>query len=231
MPLFSVRWLLRKRQELFAEVRVAEALLAEDFWVREVRRQGSAPTFDKARALPVLLDNPLAVPVVIRESLPTYLASLVSLLLLLLLLLYLIYRLAGLLGYGISDSLRKQRVTVVVQPVGGEEIGAVRKNLTGRQALSFRKPAQVGIAIGEEPEQPEWKPGWLKIRRLFRPWTGRVVVQLIYPVDIAQKRERFKTLVREGDRPVRLSGMSKAEAIVEVRRRGKLTTEEHAGWD
>ncbi len=230
MPLLSWPWLLRQRQEVFAEIRVDEGMLREEYWIREVLRRDEPAVFDRSKALPALVDNPLALAMVLREGFTSYLAALLLLLAVTALVTFGAFSVATYLGYGLADNLRKQTVTMVIQPVSGDELGAVRKNLTGRRVGRFKKVGQVGISIGDDPDYPEWKPTWLTIKRLFRPWTGRVVAKLIYPIDVAEKKQRFTTEVQEGDRPIRLRGMGKAEAILEVRRHGKLTTEEHAGW-
>ena len=56
------------------------------------------------------------------------------------------------------------------------------------------------------------------------------MVKLIYPVNTPQKKQKYSTVIREGERPKRLDGMAKAEALLVVYCRGKLTTEEHTGW-
>ena len=233
-PLLSWDFLRRRPLALFAQVRIDDAALDDGLLVRELRRDEPIDSdlraaFDRAGALPALVDDPLAVTVVGRESLWSYLLLLALAAGGAALFMILLGRLGVLLAYSLSDALRKQTVIVVIEPVGGEEYGGTKKVLTGRRRKSFKKQA-VGIRIGDDPDHPDWQPAWLEIRRLFRPWTGQLVVKVSYPVEEGVRTRRRSTILRERDRPVRLDGMHKAEASIEVRRRGKLTTEKELLW-
>jgi hypothetical protein len=121
-------------------------------------------------------------------------------------------------------------VTVVIQSTGGGDLAEVRKNMTGRRSLSLAR-GRVGVSIGDDPDAPEWRPQWLKIRRLFRPWSDRVRVRLTYPVGTGRTARRFSTTLAEGARSaVPLNGMRRAEAYLEVRRRGQLGASGTSAW-
>ncbi len=225
MPFFSWEYFLRRPRELFFELRVDDNALDDAYVVRELVREGEdAPELDRARALPGLLSNPLAVALVARESWWSYLAGILGLLSSGLLAAALLFYALSFVGYFLADRLRRKSVTVVVHPAGGSDLDGVRKNLTGRGGRRFKGGA-VGITLGKVLDNPIWKPGWLKIRRLFRPWSHRTLVSLRYPVPAGDKTRTCTTILSEGEPPRRLRGMDDAEAYLEVRRRGKPTSE------
>lgn len=229
VPLFSPGWLLRRPTRLYAEVRVDTAVLAPDYAVAGVTRADPAVVPDPAD-LPALADNPLAVPVVVREALATWLLGVALFALALAGALALAARAGLLVACAAGDELRKRTVTVVIQAAGGGELAEVRKNMTGRRALSLSR-GRVGVSIGDDPDTPEWRPQWLKIRRLFRPWSDRVTVRLTYPVGTGRTARRFSTTLTEGARgAVPLNGMRRAEAYLEVRRRGQLSAPGAPAW-
>jgi len=229
LSLLSWDWGLRRPQDLFFEVRVNESVLNPRYAVRELARDSGQEIpagFDQNRALPGLLSNPLALPLVVREPLLTYVLALLIAAVGGLLALYVLVYLLRFATCFISDSLRKRTVTLVIQPAGGSDLDGVRKVLTGRVGWSSRKPAAVGIRFGEDPDNPVWRPRWLRVRRLFRPWDRRVLVRLSYPVPAGKKERTYHTVIAEKESPRRLDGMDEAEAYLLVRVRGRLTSDE-----
>ncbi len=226
VPLTLRNWLLREKRDLFVEVRIDDQVVNEGMLIREVKRDALPALIDRTQASPTLLNSPLAVPLVVQEGLVSYLLTWI----LLLGTAYLLWRLLRAGSFLLGDKLRRQTVKVVIQPRGGSDYEGTTKYLTGRRAMHFRKPARVQIAFGDDPDKPDWEPRWLKITRLFRPWTGRVVVKLTYPVMLGAKDKAFSTILLEEDRPKVLDGMSKAEAYLEVRRRGRLASDQLALW-
>lgn len=226
VPLSLRNWLLREKLDFFVEVRVDGQLVKEGLLIRELKRETLAILTDRAQASSSLLNSPLAVGLVVREGLVSYLLTWGVLLGAA----YLGWRLLVAAGFLLLDQLRHQTVKVVVQPRGGSEYDGTAKYLTGRRGKRFRKPAQVQIAFGDDPDKPDWRPRWLRIDRLFRPWTGRMVVKLVYPVTVGVKERAYSTILLEEGRPKTLDGMSKAEAYLEVRRRGRLASEQSAVW-
>jgi hypothetical protein len=229
LPLLSVSWLLRRPSRLYAEVRVDTAALAPDYAVAGVSRADSSVAAEP-EDLPALADNPLAVPLVVREGVATWLLGMVAVVAGLAAALALLGNAGLLAGYAAADELRRQTVTVVIQAAGGGELAEVRKNMTGRRALRLSR-GRVGVSIGDDPDAPEWRPQWLKIRRLFRPWSRQVKVRLTYPVGSGRTARRFSTTLVEGARgPVPLNGMRRAEAYLEVRRRGQARVSGAPAW-
>jgi len=229
VPLVSLGWLLRRPARLYAEVRVDTAALAPDYAVARVTGAAPAVASDPAD-LPALADNPLAVPVVVREGVATWLLGMALLALALAAALALAGRAGVFVAYAAGDELRRRTVTVVIQSTGGGDLAEVRKNMTGRRSLSLAR-GRVGVSIGDDPDAPEWRPQWLKIRRLFRPWSDRVRVRLTYPVGTGRTARRFSTTLAEGARSaVPLNGMRRAEAYLEVRRRGQLGASGTSAW-
>lgn len=228
-PLLSWVTVRRDPLEMFVQVRVDEVALDPGYQIRELERgpeteaEAGAALFDSAAALPALRDDPLTLPVVAREGLATWVLLLAALVVTAIVGLFVLLSLLVRLGCLVSDKLRKQTVTVVIQAQGGAGI-EVRKVLTGRRSASFRKPAAVQITIGEDPDDPDWKPGWLKLKRVFAPWAEKLKAQLRYPVPGPGGKARSAvTVVEEGQMPKPLVGMGHVEAWLEVRRRGKAT--------
>ena len=224
VPAISWDRLLRRPRELFVQLAVDPDHLAESYVVRELRREGEPADFHRETAQPKLLADPLALPLVAREPLASYLLTLLAVAAFLILACLLLYLLLGRALYWLADRLARRSLMVVIRPLGGSDLDGVRKPLTGVPRRVFRKGA-VGLVLGEDLDDPDWKPQWLKLRRRFRPWSGRSEVALRYPVGRGRKGRKFTTVVREGDSPRRLRGMEQAEALLEVRRRGRLTTE------
>jgi hypothetical protein len=231
LPLFSWDWGLRRPQDLFFEVRVNESALNPRFAVRELARDAGPDGpegFDQDRALPMLLSNPLALPLTAREPLSTYVLTILIAGIAVLLALYILVYLLRFAAFFISDWLRKRTVVLVIQPTGGSDLDGVRKVLTGKVGWSSHKPAAVGIRFGEDPDNPVWRPRWLRVRRLFRPWDRRVLVRVSYPVPAGNKDRTYHTVIAEKESPRRLDGMDEAEAYLIIRIRGRLTSGEEA---
>jgi hypothetical protein len=222
LPIVSLDW-LRRRDEAFAEVRVDESALHPDFAVLRLRREGAEPAFDRDAALPALRDNPLAVPVVFGESLWTYALILGLAAAALALATHRGYRYARKFCYYVWDTwVWRQRVILVVQPSFQEEI---TKPITNDYLFNWKGPG-VKIKVGEE-SKPAWKPAWLKVKRLFRPWAGEVVVKVRYPVRNGKNEKMYSVVLtaaaagREGS-PSPLAGVpANVQALVRVKRRGK----------
>lgn len=231
LPLFSWDWGLRRRQDLFFEARVNESALNTRYAVRELARdagQDAPEGFDQNRALPVLLSNPLALPLTAREQLLTYVLTILIAAIAALMALYILTYLLRFATCFISDWLRKRTVVLVIQPAGGSDLDGVRKVLTGKVGWSSRKPAAVGIRFGEDPDNPVWRPRWLRVRRLFRPWDRRIVVRVSYPVPAGKKDRTYHTVIAEKEPPRRLDGMDEAETYLIIRIRGRLISGEEA---
>lgn len=231
-PLLSWATVRRDPVEMFVQVRVDATALDPGYQIRELKRdpgteaEDGAVPFDIAAALPALRDDPLSLPLVAREGLATWVLLLTGPVLGAAIGLALLLSLGGRLGYLVSDTLRRQTVTVVIQARGGAGT-EVRKNLTGRRSVSFRKPAAVLITIGDDPDDPDWKPGWLRLKRVFAPWTKKLRVQLRYPAPgPGGKGRAAATVVEEGQMPAPLVGMGHAEAWLEVRRRGQSISDQ-----
>jgi hypothetical protein len=222
VSILSLEWLGR-HDEAFAEVRVNEAALRDDFAVRELRRDGPDPAVNREAALPALRDNPLAVPVVLGEWLPTYALILGLGALALSLLAHFGYRYLRRLCYYVGDTwVWRQRVTLVVQPPFQDEI---TKPLTNDYRFGWKGRA-VKIMVGEE-DRPDWKPPWLKAKRLYRPWAGEVVVKVKYPVKAGKKERKHSVVLMAAANGQDGMGMPLAsvpasvQALVRVKRRGK----------
>lgn len=231
LSLLSWDWGLRRPQDIFFEARVNESALNPRYAVRELARdsgQEAPEGFDQNRALPVLLSNPLALPLTVREPLLTYVLTILVAVIVGLLALYIFIYLLRFVTCFLSDSLRKRTVTLVIQPAGGSDLDGVRKILTGKVGWSSRKPAAVGIRFGEDSDNPVWRPRWLRVRRLFRPWDRRILVRVSYPVPAGKKDRTYHTVIAEKEPPRRLGGMDEAEAYLLVRVRGRLTSDEGA---
>lgn len=222
VPLLSLDW-LRRREEAFAEVRVDEGALRPDFAVLKLRREGADPAVDTDAALPALRNDPLAIPVVLGESLWTYALILGIATLVLALVTHRGYRYARKLCYYVWDTwVWRQRVTLVVQPSFQDEI---TKSITNDYLFKWRGPG-VKIKAGENGG-PAWKPSWLKAKRLFRPWAGEVVVRVRYPVSNG-KRERMHSVILtaasaslEGNSTPLAGVPANVQALVRVKRRGR----------
>jgi hypothetical protein len=222
VPILSLNW-LRRREEAFAEVRVDEGALHPDFAVLKLRREGADPAIDTDAALPVLRDDPLAIPVVLGESLWTYALVLGLATLLLALVAHRGYRYARKLCYYVWDTwVWRQRVILVVQPSFQDEI---TKPITNDYLFRWKGPS-VKIKVGENGG-PAWKPSWLKAKRLFRPWAGEVVVKVRYPVRNG-KREKMHSVIltaasasHEGNSTPLAGVPANVQALVRVKRRGR----------
>ncbi len=218
--LLSWHYLIRRPIQLFAQVRVTASALNEQYSIRELRRQESpeldeSMAFQRGEALPDLLDDPLTLTIVARESLATSLRGLAGVAVVAMLA---FYPLIGLL-YLLSDRLRKKSPVVVIRGAGGGKGTVARNDLFGKARLNLRGSA-VGIKIGEDLDDPDWKPDWIKIKRVFRPWTKRPAVRLSYPVRVSGKLRTRTTVIEARDRPTPLKGMGKAEALLEIHDRG-----------
>ena len=220
-PIFSLPW-LRRHVEVFAEVKVND-LLRSDFAVREVIRDGPEPGIDRDAAHPDLRYNAMAVPILLRESVGTYALIIGAALLLIFLISYFGYRYARKLFYYVSDTwIWQQRVTLVVQPAFHDE---VIRSITNDYRFSWKGPA-VKVKVGHDGK-PDWKPAWLKAKRLFRPWGGEAVVKLRYPVRTGNKENKHSvvltaTAVNQDSTSTTLIGVpANVQALVRVKRRGK----------
>jgi hypothetical protein len=222
LPLISLDW-LRRHDEAFAEVRVNEDALHPDFAVLRLQRAGPDPEFDRDAALPALRDNPLAVPVVLGESPWTFALILGLVALALAFVTHRGYRYARKLAYYIWDTwVWRQRVILVVKPSFQDEI---TKPITNDYLFSWKGPG-VKIKVGAE-SKPDWKPAWLKAKRLFRPWAGGLVVKVRYPVRNGHKEKMHSVILtadaagQEGN-STQLAGVpTNVEALVRVKRRGR----------
>jgi len=219
--LFSIPW-LKRHSEVFAEVKVND-LLRSDFAVKELRRDGPEPGIDRDTAYPELRYNALAVPILLRESIWTYVLILSVSLALISLITYGGYRSARKLFYYVSDTwIWRQRVTLVVQPAFQDE---VTRSITNDYLFSWKGPA-VKLRVGTDG-QPEWKPRWLKAKRLFRPWGGEAVVKLRYPVKSGKNENKHSvvltaTTINQDSTSITLIGVpANVQALVRVKRRGK----------
>jgi hypothetical protein len=222
VPLFSWDW-LRRHKEAFTEVRVNEAALRSDFAVKELKRDGPDPIIDKDTATTDVRYSSLAVPLLLRESLVTFISILVFALGVIFIITYWGYRYLRKLLYYISDTwIWRQRVTVVVQPAFQDEI---LRPITNDYRFTWKGPA-VKIKVGDE-SKPDWKPGWLKAKRLFRPWGGEAVVKLRYPVRTGKKAIKHSviliaTTVNQDGPAATLTGVPvNVQAVVRVKRRVK----------
>lgn len=221
LPLISLEW-LRRHDEAFAEVRVNEGALQPDFAVLRLQREGADPEIDRGAALPALRDNPLAVPVVLGESLWTYVFIIGLVALAFVLITHRGYRYARKLAYYVWDTwVWRQRVVLVVKPSFQDEI---TKPITNDYLFSWKGPG-VKIKVGAE-SKPDWKPAWLKAKRLFRPWAGELVVKVRYPVRNGRKSKMHSVILtaaaagQEGH-STQLAGVpANVEALVRVKRRG-----------
>lgn len=221
IPLISLEW-LRRHGEAFAEVRVNEGALQPDFAVLRLQREGADPEVDRDAALPALSDNPLAVPVVLGEWLWTYVFILGLVALAFVLVTHRGYRYARKLAYYVWDTwVWRQRVILVVKPSFQDEI---TKPITNDYLFSWKGPG-VKIKVGAE-SQPDWKPAWLKAKRLFRPWAGELVVKVRYPVRNGRREKMHSVILtaaaagKEGH-STQLAGVpANVEALVRVKRRG-----------
>jgi hypothetical protein len=222
VSLWTLDWLLRHK-EVFAEVRVNEAALRPDFAIKELKRNGPEPGVVRDNALAELRYSPLALPLLLRESMWTF-AILVGLVLIVVSAgSYWGYRYLRKLLYYISDTwIWRQRVTLVIQPAFQDEI---LRSLTNDYRASWKGPA-VKIKVGNE-DKPDWKPAWLKVKRLFRPWAGELVVKVRYPVKIGKKENKHSVILTAPtanlDGPSSpLTGVpANVQAVVRVKRRGK----------
>ncbi len=239
-PILSKDWLLRRPRQLFAEFRVNDEALSDRFLVREIRRASaesesdeeageSEGSFDPSQALPELLDNPMAAPLIAREPWSTYLVVLAGVAAGSVAGLALLFLVGGFVVFTAVDSALKQTSKVVIQPIGGDDFQERSKMMTGRHIVWYRK-RQVAIVIGEDPDEPKWKPHWLVIRRLVRPWGKDMRVKLYYPAPAAKGTRLSKTVLRQGERPIRLNGVEGVEAFLEVKRRGKVVGDDR-GWE
>ena len=219
LPVLSLEW-LRRREEAFAEVRVDEGALHPDFAVLKLRREGADPDFAADAAL---RDNPLAIPVVLGESLWTYALVLGVAALTLALVTHRGYRYARKLCYYVWDTwIWRQRVILVVQPSFQDEI---TKPITNDYLFRWKGPG-VKIKVGEE-SRPAWKPAWLKAKRLFRPWAAELVVEVKYPVRNGKKEKMHSVILtavsagQEGNSTLLAGVPANVQALVRVKRRGK----------
>jgi hypothetical protein len=221
VPLFSLDW-LRRRTEVFAELKLND-VLRSDFAVKELKRDGAEPGINRDLALPELRYNALAIPVLLRESIWTFILILTGVLLVISFVTYGGYRYLRKLLYYISDTwIWNQRVTLVVQPAFQDE---VVRSITNDYRFSWKGPA-VKVRVGED-SKPDWKPGWLKAKRLFRPWGGEAVVKLRYPVKTGKKENKHSVVLtavtaNQDSASISLVGVpANVQAIVRVKRRGK----------
>jgi hypothetical protein len=219
--IFSLPW-LRRHAEVFAEVKVND-LLRSDFAVREVIRDGPEPGINRDTAHPELRYNAMAVPILLRESIWTYALIMSVAAALIFLITYFGYRYIRKLFYYVSDTwIWQQRVTLVVQPAFQDE---VIRPITNDYLFSWKGPA-VKVKVGQDGK-PDWKPGWLKAKRLFRPWSGEAVVKLRYPVRTGKKENKHSvvltaTTVNQDSTSTTLIGVpANVQALVRVKRRGK----------
>lgn len=220
-PFWPLDW-LRRHEETFTEIRVNQSAMNSAFALVELRRSGSDPPFDRNAALPALRDNPLALPMVLGEWIVTFVSILLITLLLLLMGSYAGYRYLRKLCYWMSDRyISRRQVWLVLQQPTGEEIS---KRIVNDYKFKWQGP-QVKIAIGSDPDHPEWKPAWLKVKRLFRPWAGGAVIRIKYPVRVNGKDVRHAVTLSEGEMWSALPGVttSRVEAIVRVKRPGQQT--------
>jgi hypothetical protein len=222
--ILSLPW-LKRRSEIFAEVKVND-LLRSDFAVKELIRNGPEPVIDRDAAYPELRYNALAVPILLRESIWTYVLILSVALALISFITYVGYRYARKLFYYLSDTwIWQQRVTLVVQPAFQDE---VIRPMTNDYLFSW-KGAAVKVRVGTDGK-PDWKPNWLKAKRLFRPWGGEAVVKLRYPVRAGKKENKHSvvltaTTVNQDSTSTMLIGVpANVQALVRVKRRGKNST-------
>jgi hypothetical protein len=229
VPVLSWNWFLRRPQQFFIQFQVDDQALAEEYAVREVTREadpGAPAGFDRQKALPALVADPLALPILLQEPMGSYLLTLLALLVALGSGGWLLFQIFLRLLYGLSDRLRKQRVKVVIHDAGGTDLDGTSKDLTGRLGRTFRKGA-VGLTIGDDLDNPDWRPQWLRLTRLFRPWRKGVHVAVRYPVGRGKALKKFTTVLREGEPKRPLRGMEKAEAYLEIRRKGEVILPGH----
>ena len=219
--LLSLAW-LKRHSEIFAEVRVND-LLRSDFAVKELVRDGPEPAIDRDTAYPELRYNALAVPILLRELIWTYILILIVGLTLVSVVTYVGYRYLRKLFYYVSDTwVWQQRVTLVVQPAFQDE---VVRSITNDYLFSWKGPA-VKVKVGTDGK-PDWKPGWLKAKRLFRPWGGEAVVKLRYPVRSGKTENKHSVVltastVNQDSTSTTLMGVpANVQALVRIKRRGK----------
>ena len=220
-PLLSLDWLLRRPRAVFAEVRVDDQSLVSDYAVRALVRDGADAEFDRNAALPAMLANPLAVVMVFREWLVTYVTVLIAIALVALCGSYVGYRYLRKLGYYVSDNwILGQRVIVSFQRPFATEEEQVKRSLTGDYLRGYRRRAKGAITVGEGTDA--WKPESMKIKRLFRPWLPPTV-KLVYPVvDKSSKKRRYMRMtITESNVPAKLDGVDRVQVQVRVRRRGE----------
>jgi len=228
----SLTRLVRRPMRLYLECRVKRSALADRYAIRELRRGPNelpAPS-QHAGALPTLSDNPMALPLTAREEISTWLAATALALFIVLVVGWLAYRLTRWLFVLIGDNVRGRTIFVEIQTLDGELAGA-RRGLRCRTGFTFRRPGAVGIRI-EDDNGGAWEPGWFYIRRLVRPWSRKVVVRLSYPGPVLSgKARKHQTVLEDGGGPRRLDGVANAQAVLEVRQRGKSTSDDFGGGD
>lgn len=212
------------QQEMFVRADINDNELNSDYLIVGLEREAADPDYDEAAAIPELRNDPNAAPMVLRVN-----QALTILIALPLLVLcgWVLYRYGRKIGYIAWDYvIARKRVFVAVGPPMAHSTELVKKILTGDYRQNFKGP-KVLINIGES-EGARWQPDYLKIRRLFRPWAGCMVVRLTYPVGDGKKALKKSTVVLEGKQRTRLEVPVQAEAYLEITKLRKEV--EKAGW-
>ena len=227
--IFSLDWLTR-RGASYAVFEINDSVLNHDYMIRRFIRDDKNPDINPSSVIPALQTNPLAVPVTYHESLWSYLVILITGGILGLIIVYFLYRYGRKLIHLVLDRVYHRTVKVIIQPHMASEDEKVKKTITGDYLCRYKKAA-VGIRFGPDDE-PMWNPDYLKIKRLFRPWSGKVAVKLTYPGTPGKKKKFVSTIVVEGQPPVALSGFSGSVlASVEVNRPRQGVSQSTKVWN